>query len=672
MAFPAWRSNLATIGALMVRAKNELVRVPGAAIPGVLAPTIFFLGLNGVFGALTQLRGFSTGSYESFIVPVSMLQGAGFTGAAAGVNLARDIEQGWLDRLLVSPAPRWVLLSGTVLAASARALIPATFVLAIALALGAGWPGVDGLLITYLMVAAMAAVAACWGSFLALRFKSQSAAPLMQAGMMALILTTTAYAPLALLQWLAAEDRPRQPGDPGGRSGAAGLRRQRHLGRNLAGAAGAGRDAGGDERARPARDAPHRAVMGRRAENGTMRPEIGPSAAAVAEAERVLRQNWREGERDGRPLRATPQPSPGRYPWQWYWDSCFAAIVRRRFDPARARAELESLLSAQRPNGFIGHTIFWNRPVSLVRLAFYNVASRTSLQTETIQPPLLAWAWRIAVGDPALEPRIGAHIDWLAANRDLEGDGLLWIVQPDESGLDASPKFEPVWGRRANGSPASRCWCGATAGSASTRGGSASAAGRSSARRWSTRCGRSRCRRWAGPRRPRPWSSGSGTSGAGSSSTRRSRAALRPGVLTWASPGAAGPARSARGDRPAAGRGAPAERARVPDPGGAALGLRLGAELRARRRPRPDPPLLARPDLGQLGLDGLARACAGSATRRRPMRLADGLIGAVAREGLREYYDPRTGKGLGAKDFAWSALIAELAGPDEKGRGSYL
>ena len=50
--------------------------------------------------------------------PVSMLQGAGFTGAAAGVNLARDIEQGWVDRLLVSPAPRWVLLAGTVLAAS--------------------------------------------------------------------------------------------------------------------------------------------------------------------------------------------------------------------------------------------------------------------------------------------------------------------------------------------------------------------------------------------------------------------------------------------------------------------------------------------------------------------------------------------------------------------------
>jgi ABC-type multidrug transport system permease subunit len=203
LALPVWRANLATIAALMTRSKNELVRVPGAAIPGVLAPTIFFLGLNGVFGALTQLNGFDTGSYEAFIVPVSMLQGAGFTGAAAGVNLARDIEAGWLDRLLVSPAPRWVLLAGTVLAASARALIPATFVMAIALALGAGFPGIDGLAIAYAMVAAMAAAAACWGSFLALRFKSQSAAPLMQSGMMALVLLTPAYAPLALLSgWL--------------------------------------------------------------------------------------------------------------------------------------------------------------------------------------------------------------------------------------------------------------------------------------------------------------------------------------------------------------------------------------------------------------------------------------------------------------------------------------
>lgn len=197
------RRDLRTILALVNRAQNELVRVPGAALPAVLAPTIFFLGLNGVFGNLTHLTGFQTGSYPSFLVPISVLQGAGFTGAATGVNLARDIEGGLVDRLLVSPAPRWALLAGLVLSASLRALIPATFVLAVAFGVGAHWPGLDGLLIAYGVAVATAAVAACYASGLALHYKSQAAAPLMQAGMLALILATTAYAPLELLQgWL--------------------------------------------------------------------------------------------------------------------------------------------------------------------------------------------------------------------------------------------------------------------------------------------------------------------------------------------------------------------------------------------------------------------------------------------------------------------------------------
>ncbi len=197
------RPDLEVVRALVARARNEIVRVPGAAVPGVLAPTIFYLGLNGVFGNLIQLRGFSADSYASFIIPVSMLQGAGFTGAATGVNLARDIERGWFDRLVASPAPRWVLLAGNVVSASIRSLIPATVLFCVALAIGAHFPGLAGILVAIVLVMGMAAVAACWGSFLALHYRSQSVAPLMQSGMFIAILCTTAYAPLALLQgWL--------------------------------------------------------------------------------------------------------------------------------------------------------------------------------------------------------------------------------------------------------------------------------------------------------------------------------------------------------------------------------------------------------------------------------------------------------------------------------------
>lgn len=193
-----------TVGAMITRSKNELVRVPGAAIPGVMAPTIFFLGLTAVFGNLTLLPGFDTDSYSSFLIPVSLLQGAGFTGAATGVNLARDIESGLFDRFLASPTPRWVLLAGLVSSAAIRALVPGTFLFVVAMIIGANFPGIDGLLITVALVMLMGVLAACWGCAIALKFKTQSAAPLMQAGMLTLILTTTAYAPQELLTgWLA-------------------------------------------------------------------------------------------------------------------------------------------------------------------------------------------------------------------------------------------------------------------------------------------------------------------------------------------------------------------------------------------------------------------------------------------------------------------------------------
>ena len=52
--------------------------------------------------------------------------------------------------------------------------------------------------------------------------------------------------------------------------------------------------------------------------------------------------------------------------------------------------------------------------------------------------------------------------------------------------------------------------------------------------------------------------------------------------------------------------------------------------------------------------------------------MARRLSGAVVREGLREFYEPHTGEGLGAREFGWSSLIAELVEPDPAAASSYL
>lgn len=193
------------IGAAMWhRSLLEVLRVRGAFFPATLAPAIFMLGTVGQFGRLANLDGFPTDSYVAWIMPLSCLQAAGFAGGAAGANLARDIEQGWFDRLLTAPVARPVLLLGPILAAMTRALIPTTAILLLGLALGAGLSGgLTGLLALYVGAMWFCICMSLWGSLLALRARTQQVGPLIQNGVFIFVFLSTAYTPQPLLTgWL--------------------------------------------------------------------------------------------------------------------------------------------------------------------------------------------------------------------------------------------------------------------------------------------------------------------------------------------------------------------------------------------------------------------------------------------------------------------------------------
>ena len=174
-----------------------------------------------------------------------------------------------------------------------------------------------------------------------------------------------------------------------------------------------------------------------------------------SEAHRVLAGNWRHGSlADGTPYGFTC-PAPPRYRHQWYWDSCFHAIVWRHLDPARAREELRTLLRGGRLDGFIPHTIFWHDNAGWRRAPFYATHSvRGNRATAHIQTPFLAVAWELVAAASEDEPGFAAegldalrlHYDWLDRHRDPDGDGLISIIHPDESGLDDSPKYDAVFG----------------------------------------------------------------------------------------------------------------------------------------------------------------------------------------------------------------------------------
>ena len=347
-----------------------------------------------------------------------------------------------------------------------------------------------------------------------------------------------------------------------------------------------------------------------------------------------------------------------------------------RLAPARARAaapELETLLAAMRDDGFIGHVVFWDQPLTFKRLVYYNV-DLAPRRDDRHDP---AAAARLGVADRRRRPRGRAarspsHHEWLRANRDLEGDGLLWLVQPDESGLDSSPKFDPVWGRRAHAElrlpAARRAQRGASAG---TRAGSATAG-------WPVLCevddqralGPGAAWRPASPRSRRRWSTGSGTSAAAC-------------FLDEVQPGGAAAARSRPGRRSRRSR-CPTCRRRS-----AAGWSRSTCSIRAATgSPYPPPSVSAdgarrsSPTAGPAGSCGYWRGptwvnaawmlwlglrpprLRGRGAPTSPRRLEAPIL----REGLREYYDPRTGEGLGARDFAWTSLTWRWREPDPRRR----
>ena len=51
-------------------------------------------------------------------------------------------------------------------------------------------------------------------------------------------------------------------------------------------------------------------------------------------------------------------PTEGLYPYQWNWDSAFAAIGFAEFDIDRAWEEFDTLFSGQWDNGMVPHILF--------------------------------------------------------------------------------------------------------------------------------------------------------------------------------------------------------------------------------------------------------------------------------------------------------------------------
>jgi len=164
------------------------------------------------------------------------------------------------------------------------------------------------------------------------------------------------------------------------------------------------------------------------------------------------------------------QPSPRNYPYQFWWDTCFHVVMLCRLGEYElAKRNVHSLFAMQEENGFVGHMVFWNKvlPTKLsdVLQAKPSFKAFRPHMSALIQPPLIAHAVRrIYEGSKdeaflkSMLPKLKKYFHWLHLNRDFDSDGLLGIITPFESGLDWKPSYDPALNYQ-HGPATLKLWC---------------------------------------------------------------------------------------------------------------------------------------------------------------------------------------------------------------------
>jgi ABC-2 type transport system permease protein len=191
-------------GALAMRSMYRIARVPAAVVPVLVMPVFFIIAFGGAFSSLVDIPGFPTDNALNWFLPWAILQGAAFAGVGAAFTVATDLENGFMDRLLLAPMRRISLLTGPCLAAMVRCLLPVLLVTPIAFLGGARLTdGPIGFLTLFVAVEGLALIAALWGLAVTFRMRTQRSSSLIQVGIFVSFFLSVSQVPLELLTgWL--------------------------------------------------------------------------------------------------------------------------------------------------------------------------------------------------------------------------------------------------------------------------------------------------------------------------------------------------------------------------------------------------------------------------------------------------------------------------------------
>ncbi len=129
-------SVLTQVGHLARRSFVRTLRQPATIIPSLLFPMLLLAVNAGGLEAVTNLPGFPAESYLQFAFAIPFIQGTLFAAIAAGTDMARDIETGFMNRLSLTPTRPVAMLLGQLAGTVALAMLQGTVFVIVGLLVG--------------------------------------------------------------------------------------------------------------------------------------------------------------------------------------------------------------------------------------------------------------------------------------------------------------------------------------------------------------------------------------------------------------------------------------------------------------------------------------------------------------------------------------------------------
>lgn len=187
---------------LGLREVRTSIRTPAYFLPNLFIPIFFFYVMVGSLEEFANQAGVP--NWEAFQLPVAIMFAV--MSGSAGLNMVVDIESGYFDKLLLTPANRLSILLGAMGADFIRIVVQGLLVTAVALITGTDIAtGVLGAMVMVLIASVAGIAYSAIGFAIALKTGNAQATQSLWALWVPFMFLTTTFAPLDRLSgWLRA------------------------------------------------------------------------------------------------------------------------------------------------------------------------------------------------------------------------------------------------------------------------------------------------------------------------------------------------------------------------------------------------------------------------------------------------------------------------------------